>query len=149
MHFQCTIHNFDSDDPDLGCPWCEISQVNQQLETELQRNAVLRAEMEKEVQRTADAFTAMQGARDAFYKASQWNQLIELELNNLRSRLEEAEEDMSIQGVRMGEAQETIYDLKRHLRAVLEHIAPMIKLYEPNLPEHPVIAAIREYLDKP
>lgn len=35
------------------------------------------------------------------------------------------------------------------LRSTLEHIAPMLKLYEPNLPEHPVIAAIRDYLEKP
>lgn len=34
------------------------------------------------------------------------------------------------------------------LRAVVEHIAPMLKLYEPNMPEHPVIQSIREYLSK-
>lgn len=40
-------------------------------------------------------------------------------------------------------------DLEGYLRAVLEHLAPMLKLYEPNMPEHPVIAAIRDYLEKP
>lgn len=39
--------------------------------------------------------------------------------------------------------------LENHLLAVMEHIAPMLKLYEPNMPEHPVIAAIRDYLEKP
>lgn len=125
---KCTVHNFDySDDLELGCPWCEISRVTQQLETELQRNTALRAEMEKEVQRTADAYSAMHEARDGFRKASAWNQLTELELNNLRSLKE---------------------DLEGYLRSVVEHIAPMLKLYEPNLPEHPVIQSIREYLSK-
>lgn len=61
-------------------------------------------------------------------RAKEWNSLCELELNNLRSLKD---------------------DLEGYLRAVMEHIAPMLKLYEPNLPEHPVIAAIRDYLDKP
>lgn len=47
------------------------------------------------------------------------------------------------------ESRAKILALENHLRAVMEHIAPMLKLYEPNLPEHPVIAAIRDYLEKP
>lgn len=75
-----------------------------------------------------EAVHRMEVAEEQFRKASEWNQLTELELNNLRSLKD---------------------DLEGYLRAVLEHIAPMLKLYEPNLPEHPVIAAIRGYLEKP
>ena len=71
---------------------------------------------------------AARKAGEKLQKAKEWNELCELELNNIRSLKD---------------------DLEGHLRAVMEHIAPMLKLYEPNLPEHPVISAIRDYLDKP
>lgn len=55
-----------------------------------------------------------------FQRAREWNELNKLERNTLRARLDEAEDDMSIQGVRMGEAQETIYALKNALRELCE-----------------------------
>lgn len=68
----------------------------------------------------SEAVNRMEAAEAQFQKAKEWNALSELELKNLRSRLDEAEEDMGIQGVRMGEAQDTIYALKNALRELCE-----------------------------
>lgn len=182
----CEEHQFNySDDPELGCPWCEckhleevadgveaLTELNNQhcetignleeqldtiegvlMRTEEELNAANKAANEAEAKVSLYAASARvialhlkelcdeslpydemiaDAARKAgaeisklesqFQKAKEWNALCELELNNLRSRLDEAEEDMSVQGVRMGEAQETIYALKNALRELCEKL---------------------------